>query len=242
MPIDFAAPELVRQLRRAGIRPSDGLVRGITKSFDAAFPALVELATDVDLLHQEEPECYGPIHALRLMGEQPRVEMIAPLLREIPVELDYAEEQLPQLWANEVPQIIGRLGAKAVDPLWEIVDGVTASDEARGTALIALACATIIAPEIRDAVVAGMRERLGRSENKDISSYTVVALADLGAQDAYQEIMDLYRAGKLNQGIMNASVARQLLLAKGEPGLACVEHTLDERYEQHGPFDQARTV
>lgn len=208
MPVDFAASDQVRQLRRVGVRPSEALVRAILKSFDAAYPALIELATSVDLLHEDEPECFGPIHALRLLGEQPRPEMIAPLLREIPVELDYADEELPETWTNEVPQLVGKLGAAAIEPLWELVDGEDLNDEARGTALVALSCVAVAAPETRDAIVARLRDQLGSATNQDIATYTVAALASLGVNEAYPEIMRLYRDGKLNQEVLPAGAAR----------------------------------
>src|SRR3954452_2217069 len=122
MLLELGVAEKVKQLRREGLRPSEQLVRSITKAGQAALNPLLLLATDIDMLHQEAPECFAPLHALRLLGELDSVEIIEPLLRQFPISLDYDEEELPQLWVQESTQIIGHLGAPAIEPLWRIAD------------------------------------------------------------------------------------------------------------------------
>src|ERR671938_35460 len=141
MTIDLAIADKVKQLRREGLRPSERVARTITNAGPAAIGPLLALATEVELLHEDEPECYAPIHALRLLGELLTTQMIAPLLAKIPVDLFYPDEELPLLWAREVPQIIGRMGATAVEPLWTIADDESASEQMRGAALVTLAYA-----------------------------------------------------------------------------------------------------
>src|SRR6476620_2884300 len=101
MLLEFGVAEKVKQLRREGLRPSEQLARSITKAEHAAIGPLLAVATDTDLLHQEAPECFAPIHALRLLGELGAVEIIEPLLRQLPVSLEYDEEELPQMWVQE---------------------------------------------------------------------------------------------------------------------------------------------
>src|SRR6478672_10058855 len=122
MLLEFGVAEKVKQLRREGVRPSEQLARSITRAGHAAIGPLLTLATDLDLLHEDAPECFAPLHALRLLGELGAIEIIEPLLRQFPVSLDYDQEDLPQTWVNEVTQIIGHLGAPAVEPLWRIAD------------------------------------------------------------------------------------------------------------------------
>src|SRR5215212_5089225 len=106
MLLDFTVSDKIKQLQREGLRPAEKLVSTIMRAGSAAFAPLLELATNLELLHEDEPECYAPIHALRLLGEVGSVEMIQPLLREFPIELEYEDEHLPGVWAEEVPQII----------------------------------------------------------------------------------------------------------------------------------------
>ena len=236
MLLELGVAEKVKQLRREGLRPSEQLARSITRAEHAAIGPLLALATDVDLLHQDVPECFAPIHALRLLGELGSVEIIEPLLRPFPVSLDYDEEELPQTWANEVAQIIGHLGAPAIEPLWRIADDESWNIAARSGALTALGYITAVAPETHDAIIAGIRERIERSEDTLLASHLAIALANLGASDLYPELMAMYRAGKLDQEILPAAAARQLLLSDSTKRLACAKHPLWERYDQHGPF------
>jgi hypothetical protein len=238
MILDLTITDKIKQLHREGLRPSEGLVKTINRAGAAAFTPLLELAIDTELLHEDEPECYAPLHALRLLGEVGSVEMIEPLLREYPVELDYDDEELPEMWAEEVPQIIGRLGEAAVAPLWRIADDDTWPIVARSSALIALTYVTSVAPETRDALIADLRKRLAVTEDKAFASHLVVALANLGVNDAYAEIMALYRAGRIDQEIIPAGAVRQLLLTDSTKRLACANHPLWERYDQHGPFPE----
>lgn len=236
MILDLTIADKVKQLRREGIRPSEQVVRSITKAGEAASGPLLALAIDVDLLHEEEPECYAPIHALRLLGEVGSPEIVEPLLRELPVELDYEDEELPQMWADEVPQIIGHLGAATAEPLWRIADDEGWNMAARSAALVALTYTTAVAPETQQTVAAGLRERLERTEDKIFASHLVVALANMGVRDVYADVMARYRAGKIAQEIIPAGAARQLLLTDGAKRLACANHPLWERYDQHGPY------
>ncbi len=236
MLLELGVAEKVKQLRREGLRPSEQLVRSITKAEHAAVGPLLLLATDLELLHQQAPECYAPLHALRLLGELGSVEIIEPLLRQFPVSMEYDEEELPQTWVSEAAQIIGHLGAPAVEPLWRIVDDLGWNMAARSGALTALGYVTVVATETHDAIIAGIRERMEHSEDKVLTSHLAIALANMGVSDFYPELMAMYRAGKLDQDILPAAAARQLLLTDSSKRLACAKHPLWERYDQHGPF------
>lgn len=237
MTIDFGANNYVRQLRQAGPRPSDAVVRDIVRSGDAAFRPLLELATDLDLFDEDAPLTYAPLHALRLLGELPKPEMIEPLLREYPIEIEGEWDELPRAWASEAPQIIGRLGAEAVEPLWHVVDSAEWG-EARPVAVVALNCAVIKDPSLRDAVVEGLRQRLRETDDTTLRTAVAIGLGNLGVAEEYGEIMGMFREGKIDKSILSAGVARQLLLSGGDRSLNCTLHTLKERYEQHGPSEQ----
>src|SRR5262245_3117306 len=240
MLLELGIAEKVKQLRREGLRPSEQLVRSIIRAGDAAVGPLLALATDVCLLYEEQPDSFAPLHALRLLGELGAVEIVEPLLREFPISLDYEDEDLPEMWASEATQIIGHLGAVAIEPLWRIADDESWNMAGRSGALTALGYVTAVAPETRDEIIAGIRERLERSEDKVLASHLAIALANLGVSDLYPEMMAMFRAGKLDQDILPAAAARQLLLSDSTKRLACAKHPLWERYDQHGPFPEER--
>ncbi len=237
MLLDLAIADKVKQLRREGLRPSEKLAAQIVRTGDAAVGPLLELATDLDLLHGDAPECFAPIHALRLLGEVGSTAIIEPLLREFPVGLEYEDERLPRVWAEEAPQIIGHFGVPAVAPLWAIADDATGwAPAARNSAMMALVYVTAVAPDTHDLIVAGLRERLAAAEDRADAGYLASALANLGVKELYPEILALYRAGKIDPEILPAGAARQLLLSDSTRRLACAKHPLWERYDQHGPF------
>jgi hypothetical protein len=239
MSLDLAAGEYVKQLRRAGPRPAEHLIRHILQSGAGAVGPLLALALDTDLLHEDVPECYAPIHALRLLGELRSLEIVAPLLRALPIEQDYPGEELPLLWADEAAQMIGRQGAAVVEPLWAVVDDPDWDMAGRGVALMALTYTTSVAPEIRDDVAQGALERLAESEDERMTAHLISAISSLGVGSAYQQIMDLYRAHKVDTSIIPPATARQLLLAPGPaPRLECAQHPLWERYDRHGPHTE----
>jgi hypothetical protein len=236
MTLELAVGEQVKPLRRAGPRPNEHVVRRILQSGAAAVGPLLSLALDTSLLHEEEPECYAPIHALRLLGELHAAEIIAPLLRAFPLEQEYPGEELPLVWADEASQMIARLGTAAVEPLWSIADDPDWDMVGRGVALMALTYATQIAPEIRDDVVARLLDRLPQSDDHRLTAHLVSALASLGVESAYKQVMARYRQGEVDQTIIPAGTARQLMLAaEAAQRLKCVLHPLWERYDAHGP-------
>ena len=237
MTIDFATLDYGKQLRRAGMRPAEKLVHNILRAGDASVGALIELAADTALLSAEEPESFAPLHALRLLGELRPPRMIEPVLRaygEQPEYMDTSEE----LWRTEVPQILGRLGAAGVEQLWAAADDPSYTMDQRSTALSALVYATAAAPELREGVVAGARERLAAADDKQLTAHLIATLATLGVSEVYQEVMARYRAGQVDLDIISAAQARQLLLTPNPNRLRCVLHPLWERYEEHGPFPE----
>ncbi len=235
MTIDFAAADYVKQLRRAGLRPTERLAQNITNAGEAAVGPLLDLACDVELLEGAPPECYAPIHALRLLGELRSPRIIEPLLRAFSLDRQ-GSGYLRVIWANEIPQIIGRLGSAAVEQLWAIFDDESYTIDQRGAALMALGCAVAVDEGLREPVVAALRERLAASTEPSITGHLIAALANLGVSEAYKDAMARFRAGEVDLDVTTAAEARQLMLTPGIKRLACARHPLWERYDEHGPF------
>ncbi len=239
MTLDLAVADKIKHLRRAGLRPAERLVHQILQAGVAAVSPLIALATEIELLHDDEPECFAPIHALRLLGELRAAEMIEPLLREFPLELYYQDEQLPRTWSNEATQMIAQIGAPVADALWTIGDNSDWSVDGRGAALSALVSMTALAPELREPLVTGVRERLARCDDRQLAGHLILALGSLGVGEVYGEVMALYRQGHVDTDVLPPALARQLLLTKDvEKRLECVMHPLWERYDLHGPFPE----
>jgi hypothetical protein len=237
MTIDFDLLDYITQLRHAGLRPSEKLTQRILGLGEAAVTPLVELAADGKALLAEAPLCFAPIHALRLLGELGAVRIARPLLQAFPMDDGTTPEGSPsEIWDTELPQILGRLGEAATADLWAFADDTANSVAGRAAALSALAYATAVAPELREQVVAGLRERLAAADDPILAGHALIALGNIGAPEAYAEIMALFKAGKIDRELIGPGTARQLLLSTGEKRLGCARHPLWERYDQHGPF------
>lgn len=236
MPVDIPIGDLVRQLNRVGLRPDPRLTDQIVSRGAEARAELLKLATNLDALHGELPAALGPLHALRLLGELPDVSMIDPLLNMLPIPI-YEEEDVPaRLFAAELLQIIGRIGAPAMEALWSIADDQAQGEVQRAAAVQTLAYVATFAPEVRDDVVAEARRRFASDEQDQLlRTSAAMVLAELGDQESYKSIMAAYREGKLDQTKAPAAAARQFLLGGGRRDLTCVRHPLWERYDQHGP-------
>lgn len=235
MPIDTPVGDLVRQLSRVGLRPDERLVGRILEHGAEARPALLALATDTEALHGELPAALGPLHALRLLGELPDGEIIAPLLGCLPLQI-YGEEDVPsRIFATEVLQIIGRVGAPAVPLLWAYADDPANGSPGRVAAVGALSFVTAYAPETHDEVLAEARRRLEQGDGPEALTGVVTLLSELGDAASYRAVMAAYRDGRVSKEQAPAATARQFLLGGGRRDLSCVNHPLFERYDHHGP-------
>lgn len=235
MPIDIPVAELVRQLSRVGLRPDDRLVERILERGPAVRTELLGLATDIEALHSEYPADLGPVHALRLLGELPAVELIAPLLGALPVPV-FDEEDVPaRLYATEILQIIGRVGEPAVLALWAYADDEANPEQSRAAAISALAYVATYTPAVHASVIAEGRRRLALDLSVPIMTGVVTLLAELGDAASYQAVMAAYRAGRVDKEHAPAAAARQFLLGGGREDLSCVNHPFGERYDHHGP-------
>jgi hypothetical protein len=236
---DISTSDLVRNLRRVGLRPSDRTIEAILERGADAIAPLTELALDTDALLEAEPASLGPVHALRLLGELKPVEATTPLLRRLPLPVQDEPTQGAFLWSQETPQIIANFGAEALPAVLEIANDLEAPALQRGSAFATLGFLATTTPDLREQIIAVLRERLSSDPDSTTRGYIVATLAQLNAREAYAEIMDAYKEKRVDRGVMSAADARQLLLgAQPQRQLECALHTLAERYEQHGPYSE----
>lgn len=237
--LDTPVANLVRNLRSVGLRPDDRLVEQIVSRGDEAVAPLLELALDTERLGGEEPGSLGPVHALRLLGELRPQSMVDPLLRALPLAVDGQTAQALYLWQQEMPQIVARLGADALPTLLAIIDDEAADAEQRGAAAETLGYLGATTPELRPQLLELLRTRWTTITDPTVRAYMVEALGELGAKDMYAPVMAAYRDGAVDRDVMTAAEARQLLLGGNKDSRSnCANHTLQERYEQHGPYSE----
>ena len=237
---------IVGQLRRVGLRPSDRQWEMIREAGMAAVEPVLALALDVDTLGQAEPASLGPVHALRLLGElpPPQAEAIERLLRTQPPDA-YRTSQAAYIWWQELPQIVARLGRPGYEAARRVLLDQDAEAEQRAVAAESLSYMGEFDGALREEVTTLLRERLTAETDPYVMAHVVEALSNLGEASAYGNIMAAYKCGAVDREIFSAADARQRLLnPKAAHVLECVNHSLAERYDKHGPYteEQRRTM
>ena len=233
--------QLVSQLRRVGLRPTEQQWTAIKEVGSTAESALLDLALDKTSLGKTEPTSLGPIHALRLLGELNTVEnsTIEQLLHALPMDDFDPASQAPFVWRQDLPQIIGRWGQATAEVAQPLAGDTAAPPAQRVLAIDSLGYAVEVEPTLRDDVIAFLCEQLASVDEPSIGASIVRALSLLHVGDAYKDVMEAYKRGVVDRAVIAATEARQQLLNPRQKNtLGCVRHSLAERYEQHGPYTE----
>ncbi len=233
--------QLVAHLRRAGLRPTDKQWDDIKASGAATIPALLDLALDKASLIKAEPVSLGPVHALRLLGEQETMDTdaIDRLLHALPMEDIDPASQAPFIWRQDLPQIIGRWGKASADLAQPLAADTTAPPAQRVLAIDSLGFAAETDETLRDGTITLLRELLASVDDAYVGAAIVRTLSLLHAGNAYKDVMEAYKRGVVDRAVIPPTDARQQLLnPRQKNNLSCVNHTLVERYEQHGPYTE----
>lgn len=233
--------QALQELHRAGLRPTDRQIQEIRESGAEAVPALLALAGDMTLLAGPEPAALAPVHALRLLAEQPTINaaIVEQLLGVLPLSDPTPDAQASFVWRQDLPMILGRAGRETFEVAATILRDADAPPDRRAAAAETITYATAIDDSLRPEVIELLRESLTAATDPYVAGYLVDGLANLGAADAYADVMSAYRRSAVDKSIVSAADARRRLLGRtATAGLNCVSHTLEERYVQHGPFTE----
>jgi hypothetical protein len=194
------------------------------------------------MLYAPEPSCWGPLHALRLLGELPHTSMLAPLLNVLPVEIHDEHDQAPELWAAEVLDIASACGPEAIPLLWEWAHDDTHGSHSRGAALHVLVYIAYRWPDQRATIVNEARARLAQAPDQTETTFLAFLLASLAVADAYREVLAAYQAKRIDTGILPAAQARQMLLGGIDTNDYMRRLEFWERYDIDGPFERTATA
>ncbi len=228
---------LAGRLYQANLLPPDELIEKLLAQGDAVRPILLAIATDTSALVGDEPECWAPLHALRLLIEMPDESIIEPILSILPVPWSGAEDDPGIFWAQEAAHVLAACGDTAVPQLWQWFDDPAHNVYSKIMVLETLVIITLSHPEIREELIARFRELLADSDDITIRSQAVRGLANLAVRDAYAEIMQAYREKRINTDLLPPAEARQRLFGKPAEELGGALLGFWARYDIYGPFD-----
>jgi hypothetical protein len=164
-------------------------------------PHLIRMVCDPDLNHadQDDPRVYAPLHAWRALGQLAAPEAAGPLVQAL-VQLpddDFANEELPK--------VLGMIGAASVEPVVAVVADPAIAEETRISAAGALEEIAGQHPELRERCVEVLMRQLERwaEQPEALNGFLIHHLVELGAVEAaplMQEVFEAERAEIMIRG------------------------------------------
>lgn len=163
---------------------------------EAHIPDLIRLARDRDLNIRSEdtPDTWAPIHAVLALARfdvGPYINQLLPLLD---IESEWVTEELPP--------ILGKAGAPAVEPLREYVQDSSRWLYGRWSAIRALSEAGKQHPELRNQVVALLSETLANERQPEVSAGLIAELTELKAVEALPAMRAAFERDAVDEGIV----------------------------------------
>lgn len=224
--------KLVQQLSTMGTFPADAVITDLIAQGSAAEPDLLAIAADLKLFAKPAPQCWAPVHALRVLEQiQPSPAIIAPLLAQYPYTDAYTNESALIAWNNDLAHTLGMTGAAGLPLLQAAAADLRYHVQARGTALVAMAVLATRVPELHNVIVADLRHRFAHETDPVMLAFVIYAVCLLRVADLYQPILQAYREKRVHTAFFTAADARKLVLAK-HPAEFLAPRTFWDRYDE----------
>ncbi len=199
IPLDYAPP--VADLLALGQGKSyfentwsKYLEKGFTNEH---IPELIRMMTDDSLLwaDQESSEVWAPLHAWRILGQLRAQAAIGPIIGM----LHYLDERQDDWMADELPLVLGLIGAAAIFPLRSYLINESNGPCARETSASALKEIAIRDPHAYDECVSVLIQQMDAfaANSEDLNGSLVSAFLDLGAAEAVPSIKRAFDANAI---------------------------------------------
>lgn len=165
-------------------------------------PLLIRMLDDpaLNYANPEDPRIWAGIHAWRALGQLDAVEAIPDLLRC----LDYDDEEEVLDWnMEEIPKVLGRIGAPAIEPLSRYLKDDTKGLWTLVAAAEGLVCIAQANPEFRQDCITAITHRLERHVENDetLNGLIMGNLMELKAVESLEAIRDAFQAGAVDISI-----------------------------------------
>jgi hypothetical protein len=158
-------------------------------------PELILMACDPGLndADEDDPQAYAPLHAWRALGQLAAPEAAAPLVNllvHLPDDDDFANEELPE--------VLGMIGAAAVEPLAAVLANASHEERSRTSAVNALEEIGKRHPELRDRCVALLMRQLEEwpAQSEWLNGVLIDYLVELHATEAASLMQVVFEAGR----------------------------------------------
>lgn len=166
---------------------------------DRHVPALIRMATD-PALHAREARSnqrMAPVHAWRALGELEAAAAVEPLLALL------RREKQSEWVANEIPAVLGMIGAPALSGATLLLFDEAEDDEVRIIAADAITAVAFHHPDRRDEAVAVLAKQLEdwSVQSHRLNGYLVTALLELEAVDTAPLMEAAYAANAVDLSV-----------------------------------------
>jgi hypothetical protein len=164
-------------------------------------PDLIRLVNDRELSNlpwdekgNAPPQVYAQVHAWRALAQLGAVEAIPAFISL----LRFIDEDGDDFIGEEMPEMLGRLGAPAIEPCREYLADQSHGKFARVAAAYALSEIGKRHPDTRDACVQALMSTLEgyRSDDETVNAFTLSYLSELKAVEAAPLAEEIFKAGK----------------------------------------------
>ena len=162
-------------------------------------PDLIRLVEDRELSNlpwdekgNAPPQVYSQVHAWRVLAQLGAVEAIPSFI----ALLHYIDDDDDDYIGEEIPVMLGKLGAPAIDPCREYLADSSHSTFARVAAGYALSEVGKQHPETRDACIQALIFTLQDYQNDDetVNAFSLSYLAELKAVEAAPLAEEIFKA------------------------------------------------
>ncbi len=173
------------------------LEMGIT---EADIPELARMAIDEDLFDSGEDDCYGMIHAWRVLAELQTDQSIEPLINALTYWGNIGE-----FWdwsSEEIPAALGRLGPSALPAVAQVMANTKNGCFARQGAVDVVKQIFERHPTSRETCLQLLTSQLERfaKNDPDLNAFLVMTLAaDMKAVEAADLIEKAYQSRRVNE-------------------------------------------
>jgi hypothetical protein len=140
------------------------------------------------------PQVYAQVHAWRVLAQLGAVEAIPSFI----ALFHYIDDDDDDYIGEEIPVMLGKLGAPAIDPCREYLADSSHSTFARVAAGYALSEVGKQHPETRDACIQALISTLQDYQNDDetVNAFSLSYLAELRAVEAAPLAEEIFKAGR----------------------------------------------
>ena len=162
-------------------------------------PELLRLCTDRGLLlaeseEEDERAYWGPIHALRALGQLKAVETVKPILYTL------QELELAEFWTEDVPHAIAAVGEGAIPDLKSYLADTSQESYHRTVAAEAFVHMAGQYPELRETCIETLAGQLQHYQQNDLelNGFLIAYLLDLEAADRAPLMQEAFEAERVD--------------------------------------------